>query len=110
MEKQFDINDYTAYDIGKPHTSVRFPRGYIAHTDRGIIVCLDSGLRYTCSYQHLLSTLKVSAYNPDDVQTRDNINDILGQFKSKMNTEMNNLKRENEQMINNLLNNKNYGN
>lgn len=106
MENQFSIHDTIAYDIGKPIVSVKFPRGYIAHTEKGIVVSLDSGQRYTCSYNHLISALKINAINPNDIETRNNINDVLTSFKSKMTTELNKLKKENEEMINNLLNNK----
>lgn len=110
MESQFNINDYTAYDIGKPHTTVKIPKGYIAHTERGIVVCLDSGLRYTCSYQHLISALKINAFNPDDIQVRENINDILGRFQTKLNSKIKEQERKNneiETILNNLRNGKN---
>lgn len=85
MANQFKLDDRTNYDIGVPFLSVRCSGGTIAHTPKGIVVSLDSGTRYTCSYPKLFNMLKVNVYNPNDVQTRDNINDILADFKEKCN-------------------------
>lgn len=80
MANQFNI-DQTNYDIGTPFLSVRAGRATIAHTEKGIVVSLESGTRYTCSYQRLFSMLKANIYDPKNVEVRDNINDILGEFK-----------------------------
>lgn len=81
MANQFNLDDKTNYDIGTPFLSVVAPGATIAHTNKGIVVSLQSGTRYTCSYSKLFNLLKVNAMNPDDVDTRDNINDILSKFK-----------------------------
>lgn len=89
--------------------TVRCGNANISHTTKGIVVSLDSGTRYTCSYSKLFNLLKVYSVNPNDVETRANINDILSNFNSQcksmiaegerrirqINEEYNNLKQQN---------------
>lgn len=97
------LDDFTSYDIGEPFLSVRIPQGSLAHTPNGIVVNLNSGTRYTCSYNRLLSALKINAYNPDDVAQRDNINDICDKFRyelKKMQAEGEKRSKQIEELLN----------
>ena len=74
------IADRTRYDIGEPFINIRIPGGYIAHTPKGIVLSLDSGTRYTCSYGMLASYLKQSSATQDAIE-QTNVYDVIGEFK-----------------------------
>ena len=102
MANQFNLDDRTTYDIGVPFLSVRCGNANISHTSKGIVVSLDSGTRYTCSYSKLFNLLKVHSINPNDVEARANINDVLSDFKKKCEDML----RESEKRTKELLTNK----
>lgn len=74
------IDDRTKYDIGEPFISVRFSGGYIAHTPKGIVLSLDRGTRYTCTYSCLLSYLSSSSLKREEIE-KTNIYDVINDFK-----------------------------
>ncbi len=78
------IDDRTKYDIGEPFISVRFSGGYIAHTPKGIVLSLDRGTRYTCTYKCLESYLSSSSLKRDEIE-KTNIYDVINDFKKYAN-------------------------
>lgn len=83
MANQFNI-DRTIYDIGSPLVSFRTNNGVISLTQKGLVYSLDSGTRYTITFSKLISLLKANVYDPNNVEVRDNINDILSQYKHNL--------------------------
>ena len=75
-------DDRTKYDIGEAFISIRIPSGTISHTPKGIVISLDSGTRYTCSYSRLTTYLKGSCKNYDQFVEETNMNDIVDNFKA----------------------------
>lgn len=94
------MNDRTRYDIGEPFINIRIKGGYLAHTPNGIVLSLDTGTRYTCSYGKLANFLKASSVNQEQLE-RTNIYDEIDKFKDycqklmkKAETINNNLKND----------------
>lgn len=76
-------DDRTKYDIGEPFMTVRFNGGTCSHTPKGVVISVDSGIRYTCSYSRLISYLKGSCKNYDEFIEETNVNDIMAEFKNE---------------------------
>lgn len=74
------IDDRTRYDIGEPFMSVRFKGGTISHTPKGIVVSVDTGTRYTCTYGCLLSYLRAGSLEREKIE-QTNIFDVIDDFK-----------------------------
>lgn len=92
------LDDYTNYDVGQPFATVLFPKGSISHCPNGIVVSLQSGIRYTCSYNRLISALKINSVNPDDVEVRTNLNDIFDKMTSTIKSYQKQVEKLNEQL------------
>lgn len=102
------LDDATHYDIGDPFLSVRFPNGTIAHTPNGLVISVDSGTRYTCSYNRLLSILKISSKSQQELIEQTNIMDIVDKFNNHLKKLEANAKAT-ELFINNQLKKQNNG-
>lgn len=98
------LDDKTKYDIGEPFITVRFKQGTVSHTPNGIVVSVDSGTRYTISYNRLVSTLKANSRNYDQFVDEVNINDIVDKFQARCNKMLTEAENRTKQIINELNN------
>lgn len=96
------LDDKTPYDIGVPFMTVRFNGGTLSHTPNGIVLNIDSGTRYTCSYKRLISLMKANSKNYTDFIEETNINDIVDQFERRCKKMLLEAENRNKEIINNL--------